>query len=311
MKYFVHEMGICESKSIGKGTRIWAFSHVLPQAKIGENCNICDHVFIENDVEIGDRVTVKCGVQLWDGLRVANDVFIGPNVTFGNDLYPRSKQYPQVFLTTIIQRGASIGQNATIIPGITIGQNAMVGAGAVVTRSVPPNAIVVGNPARISGYVTTTNTPVNSIDKVLETEKNNPLELSIKGCELHPLPTHDDARGKLLALEFMTHVPFESKRFFCVYGVPSKHVRGEHAHKKCQQFLICLSGSLHVILDDGKDREEVALTHSDKGLLVPAGIWMTQYNHTSDSVLAVFASDSYDADDYIRDYDEFLRFRGL
>src|SRR6187431_1820384 len=140
--YFVHPQALCESASIGAHTRVWAFAHVLPGARIGADCNICDHVFIENDVVLGDRVTVKCGVQLWDGLRAGDDVFIGPNATFTNDQFPRSKQRPSEFLRTVVSRKASIGANATILPGVTIGQNAMVGAGAVVTRDVPANAIV-------------------------------------------------------------------------------------------------------------------------------------------------------------------------
>lgn len=308
MDYIVHEYGICESSSIGKGTNIWAFAHVLPKATIGSECNVCDHVFIENDVIIGNRVTIKSGVQLWDGMRVGDNVFIGPNATFGNDLYPRSKKYPKTFLTTTLLDGCSIGQNATILPGITVGQNALVGAGAVVTSSVPPNAIVVGNPARITGYVTTKSTNITHLLETSNDLNNIETKLSINGCKLYQFSIHDDTRGKLLAIEFIDQLPFKPKRFFCVHGVPSKYVRGEHAHKICKQFLICLSGSLHVILDDGNEREEVILSNSDKGLLVPEGIWMTQYNHTSDSVLAVFASEPYSADDYIRDYEDFLRF---
>lgn len=149
---FRHETAIVESKSIGQGTRIWAMAHVLPGAVIGELCNICDHTFIENDVVVGNRVTIKSGVQLWDGITIEDDVFIGPNATFTNDPFPRSRQYLEHFPRTYVRRGASIGGNATILPGITIGERAMVGAGAVVTRDVPPRAVVVGNPARILRY---------------------------------------------------------------------------------------------------------------------------------------------------------------
>jgi len=147
---FIHPHAIVEKGvEIGKGTRIWAFVHILAGAKIGCDCNICDFVFIEGDVIIGDRVTIKSGVQLWDGVRLGNDVFIGPNVTFTNDKFPRSKQYPLRFLKTTVKKGASIGANATILPGITIGMKAMIGAGSVVTHDVPDHALVVGNPARI------------------------------------------------------------------------------------------------------------------------------------------------------------------
>ena len=146
LAYSLHPDSLVETTRIGKGTRIWAFAHILPGAEIGGDCNICDGVFIENDVVVGNRVTVKCGVQLWDGVRLEDDVFVGPNATFTNDLFPRSKRHPVSFPKTVVRRGASIGGNATILPGLTIGMNAMVGAGAVVTRDVPPNAIVVGNP---------------------------------------------------------------------------------------------------------------------------------------------------------------------
>ncbi|UTF50091.1 N-acetyltransferase [Desulfomicrobium sp. ZS1] len=152
-QFFKHSHALVESESIGKGTKIWAFAHVLPGAQIGEDCNICDNVFIENDVIIGDRVTIKCGVQLWDGVRVDDDVFIGPNATFTNDIFPRSKVYPEKFLITRLKNGCSIGANATILCGIEIGEQAMVGAGAVVTKDVPPKTLVYGNPARIQRYL--------------------------------------------------------------------------------------------------------------------------------------------------------------
>src|SRR5918994_2982856 len=155
---FVHPTALCETSDIGENTRVWAFTHVLAGARIGRDCNVCDHVFIENDVIAGDRVTIKSGVQLWDGLRIADDVFIGPNVSFSNDKYPRSKHYQSVVLQTHIGRGASIGSGAVILPGLRIGAGAMVGAGAVVTQDVPARAIVSGNPARIVAY---TDTPKN------------------------------------------------------------------------------------------------------------------------------------------------------
>jgi UDP-2-acetamido-3-amino-2,3-dideoxy-glucuronate N-acetyltransferase len=145
---FIHERALVESTSIGGGTRVWAFAHVMPGAVIGADCNICDHTYIEGDVIIGDRVTIKSGVHLWDGVCVEDDVFIGPQATFTNDPFPRSKQPFEVPVMTI-RRGASIGAGAVILPGLTIGERAMVGAGAVVTKDVPSLAVVVGNPARV------------------------------------------------------------------------------------------------------------------------------------------------------------------
>jgi len=149
MNYFIHPTADVQSEKIGRDTKIWQFVVVLPGAKIGAEVNICSHCFVENDVEIGDRVTVKSGVQLWDGVRLEDDVFVGPNVTFTNDTYPRSKKYPEIFPQTVVKKGASIGGGAVLLPGITIGEGAIVGAGAVVTKSVPPKVIVVGNPAQV------------------------------------------------------------------------------------------------------------------------------------------------------------------
>lgn len=143
----IHALADVQSQKIGAGTKIWQFVVILPDAFIGEDCNICAHCFVENDVIIGDRVTIKSGVQLWDGLRIEDDVFIGPNVTFINDIYPRSKKYPKTFSKTVIRRGASIGANSTILSGIEIGENAMIGAGSVLTKSVAAGEIWLGNPA--------------------------------------------------------------------------------------------------------------------------------------------------------------------
>lgn len=301
--YFVHEKGICESTQIGEGSRIWAFTHILPNAKLGKDCNVCDNVFIENDVIIGDRVTLKCGVQLWDGARIEDDVFIGPNVTFTNDRFPRSKQYPTEFKKTVIHKGASIGANATLLPGISVGQHAMVGAGAVVTQSVPPYAIVVGNPASIVGYVNAAKDQENAANPV----RKETLETSVPNVTLHHFPHIHDLRGDLSVGEFERDIPFHPKRYFLVFDVPSRKVRGEHAHRLCHQFLICVKGAISVVADDGQTREEFLLDSPAKGLYLPPMIWGIQYKASADAVLLVFASDYYDASDYIRDYDQFLR----
>lgn len=151
-KPFIHPLSDVQSIKIGQKTKIWQYSVILSGASIGRNCNICAHTLIENNVVVGNNVTIKSGVYIWDGITLEDDVFIGPCVVFTNDKKPRSKQYPTEFSQTIVETGASIGANATILPGIRIGQNALIGAGAVVTKDVPNNAIVVGNPAYIKGY---------------------------------------------------------------------------------------------------------------------------------------------------------------
>ena len=145
----IHPSSDVQSKQIGEGTRVWQYVVILPGAVIGRDGNICSHCFIENKVVVGDRVTVKSGVQLWDGVTLEDDVFVGPNATFTNDREPRSRNASATLLPTLVKKGASIGANATILPGLTIGEGAMVGAGAVVTKDVPPRTLVVGNPARI------------------------------------------------------------------------------------------------------------------------------------------------------------------
>lgn len=301
---FIHPNAIVEpGAQIGEGTRVWAFAHILSGARLGRNCNICDGVFVENDVVIGDRVTIQGGVQVWDGVRLEDDVFVGPNATFTNDLFPRSNQTAEKKLPTYVRRGASIGANATILAGVEVGSNAMVGAGAVVTHHVPSNSIVVGNPARIHGYISATErTAIRS--QVAVTEGS---DLSVAVAKLIRLPRIVDLRGSLSFAEYDKHLPFAPQRYFVIFDVPSMEVRGEHAHRVQHQYLVCLRGSCAVVLDDGKNRDEVVLNQPDIGLHIPPLVWAIEYKFTQDAILLVLASDVYDAKDYIRSYDEYLR----
>jgi acetyltransferase-like isoleucine patch superfamily enzyme len=149
----IHALADVSDCQIGEGTRVWQFVVILAGAKIGEHCNICAHSLIEGDVRLGDRVTIKSGVFLWNGIALDDDVFVGPSVVFTNDLFPRSKKYPDAVTKTSVGKGASIGANATILAGIRIGEYAMVGAGSVVVKDVPNYAVVVGNPAKILRYI--------------------------------------------------------------------------------------------------------------------------------------------------------------
>jgi acetyltransferase-like isoleucine patch superfamily enzyme len=307
--FFKHPNALVETNAVGAGTRVWAFAHILPGATVGADCNICDNVFIENQVKVGDRVTVKCGVQLWDGVTLEDDVFVGPNATFTNDPFPRSRQVPSKYPTTLVKKGASIGANATILPGITIGERAMVGAGAVVTRDVPPNAIVIGNPARIAGYADSDGVAAKVLTSVAaeSVEGEIPQFKHVKGPRVYRMPVITDLRGSISVGEIGAHLPFTPRRYFVVFDVPGEQVRGAHAHKQCHQFLVCLRGKVTVMADDGQSREEIVLDTPRLGVHLPPMIWGVQYRYSNNAMLLVLASDPYDAKDYIRSYDEFMR----
>jgi UDP-2-acetamido-3-amino-2,3-dideoxy-glucuronate N-acetyltransferase len=303
----VHPQGLCETREVGKGTRIWAFAHVLAGARLGQDCNVCDHVFIEGDVVVGNRVTLKPGVQLWNGVRLGDDVFIGPNATFTNDRFPRSKVRPERFETTIVERGASIGANATILPGIKVGRNAMIGAGAVVTRDVPANAVVVGNPAKIVGYTSQDGLQASSIIEA-EAQAGQPgsiRDLAVGNAQLWRLPNFKDMRGGIVPVEFTRDLPFAPKRHFVVYGVPDDRVRGEHAHRECHQLLIALNGEFHLVLNDGENSAEVILRSPNYAVYMPPLIWGVQYKFSRDCLVSVYCSHAYDPADYIRSFQEF------
>lgn len=277
------------------------------EQRIGEDCNLCDSVFVEDGVVVGDRVTIESGVQLWTGVEVEDDVFIGPNATFTNDPFPRSRPWLAEYPRTIVRRGASIGANATILPGLEIGIGALVGAGAVVTRSVPPHAIVVGNPARIKGYA---GVPDEMASDAVDPTSVDPgtQQVGVGDVTLHRFAEHSDLRGKLTAGSFDAPegIPFGVRRWFMVYDVPTREVRGEHAHRVCHQFLVCVNGSVTVAVDHGERRRDVVLDRPTLVLHLPPMTWATQYRYDREATLLVFASHEYDATDYIREYDEFL-----
>ena len=305
----IHPTAEVLTKNIGSGTFIWQAVVVLKGAVIGKNVNICAQCFIENDVVIGDRVTVKSGVYLWDGVRLEDDVFVGPNVTFTNDKFPRSKQYLANPLVTRVEAGATIGGGAVVLPGLVVGRGAMVGAGAVVTKSVPPYAIVTGSPARITGYVENAASAKPGGRPSLPSvpvSANSAEPVGVGAVALHRMKFVQDMRGNLSVGEFEKDIPFPAKRYFLVFDVPSEKTRGEHAHRNCHQFLICVKGSCAVVVDDGISRCEILLDSPDIGLHLPPMTWGIQYKYSADAVLLVFTSHYYDAADYIRSYAEFV-----
>jgi len=294
MAYVKHDTALVETSAIGDGTRIHAFAHILAGAQIGRDCKICDHTFLESDVILGDRVTIHCGVQVWNGVRIADDVTIGPNATFTNG--PARSH-------TIVKRGVSIGANATILRGITIEENVIVSPGTVVTRSVPRNAIVSGNPAAIVSYAGAERMPAPA-GPAPAAGTAEPTQ--VEGVLFHRLPLVNDPRGLLSFADTARHVPFEVKRYFLVFQVPSEELRGEHAHRAQHQFLVCVHGRCAVVADDGLHRQEFLLDAPNLAVYLPPMTWGVEYKYSHDAVLLVLSSGEYDPADYIRDYSEFL-----
>jgi carbonic anhydrase/acetyltransferase-like protein (isoleucine patch superfamily) len=254
---------------------------------------------IEGGVELGDGCDVRSGAVLCAGTRLGAGVRVGANAVF---VEPEAGQR-----ACQVENQVQIGANAVLHAGITLGADARVRPGAVVTRSVPPGAIVDGNPAAIVGYVNMVPQALAPQRAAADDRQARIVTTNVRGVTVHNLPLHADLRGDLTVGEFGRDVPFAPQRYFIVLGVPNREVRGEHAHRRCQQFLVCVRGSCSVVADDGQQRVEVALDAPNRGLYLPAMTWGTQYKHSADAVLLVFASDHYDAADYIREYGQFLQ----
>jgi UDP-2-acetamido-3-amino-2,3-dideoxy-glucuronate N-acetyltransferase len=311
---YIHPTADVQTVHIGDGTRIWQYVIALPGAIVGRECNVCAYVFLENDVTVGNRVTIKSGVQLWDGIVIEDDVFIGPNVSFTNDKFPRSKIPRQSLPRIQIQQGASLGAGSVILPGVTIGRYAMVGAGAIVTSSVPSFAIVKGNPARITGYSysnqksslpVSVSAPWNDAGFKLESTKESVASV-IRGVNFHFFKQFEDLRGKLTALEFTHDLPFIPQRLFFTYDVPSLETRGEHAHRNCHQLLIAVSGTISVFVSNGREQSSVQLSSASHGLHIEPMVWASQSQYSKGACLVVLASQAYEDKDYIRTMDEYL-----
>lgn len=279
-----HENAIVdEGAFVGEGTNVWAFSHIQAGAKVGTECNIGECVFIESGAVVGNNVTIKNGVQIWDGIIIEDNVFVGPNVTFCNDKFPRSKQHLVTHPVTRLCRGASLGANATILPGINIGIEAMVGAGSVVTRDVSSKSVVVGNPACPLKHKSST------YENSMGLEDDDSLILLPRHVDSLPIcltksPVFVDRRGKLTFTEYDNGLPWKPMRMFVVYDTPEYELRGHHAHKTTHQCLVCVNGCIKVLVDNGIDRTEVKLDSPSKCLMVPPMVWSSQHYIESGSV---------------------------
>lgn len=298
----IHPLADVQSPHIGGGTALRQFCVVLPGAAVGAECAIASHVHIDSDVTIGNRVTIESGARLSDGVTLEDEVFVGPDVVFPSFGRLHSPDGEDQARRTVVRRGASIGANATVLPGCCIGERAMIAPGAVVTRDVPAGAIVVGNPATVIGYGETFSRPVAPDQNAAA----GALESIVPGVIFRETPTIADIRGSLTVGEVRGALPFEPRRYFMVFDVPSRETRGEHAHRECHQYLVCVRGSCAAIADNGHVRQEFLLDRPTRALYMPPMIWGTQYKYSPDALLLVLASHCYDSKDYIRDYSEFL-----
>jgi len=250
---------------------------------------ICRSERLGDDVSLGPFAVVEPGAVLGDGAAVGSHAVIGAGAVVGTR--------------------ASIGAGAIVAAGIEVGQDAVVRDGAVVLRPVPRATVVEGNPARICGYAGRgTSVPMDPVRQEVELagEQASIVDTAVRGVKIHRLPAVRDLRGSLVAGELEGRLPFIARRFFIVHDVPGAEVRGEHAHYVCHQFLVCVSGQVHVIADDGETRQEFVLSDNRTGIYLPPMVWGTQYRYSPDCSLLVLASHPYDNDDYIRDYDAYL-----
>ena len=268
------------------------FARVMPSVIVGRSVRVAAQAFVGECALLGDRVQVAELACIGAGVRVEADARIDAGAILAGGQEP----------ATVVRSGASIGAGAVVSAGLHIGQNACIAPGAVVTRSVPPNAIISGNPGQISGYV-----DAHDVGRIEGTGGDVGARVTaVRGVTLHRLPEVEDLRGNLSVGEIGADVPFEVKRYFLVHGVPNMEIRGEHAHRQCHQFLIAVHGSIRVVADDGVSRAEFVLDRPSLGLHLPPMTWGIQYRYSADAVLLVLASHHYDGGDYIRDHDEFL-----
>ena len=292
------ELTSMSDAALAAGGRRDRHSVVDTNARVGAGSSVGPHAVIEAFAHVGAHCVIESGAYVCSGTVLESHVHIGAHAAFASA--PGGSEPPAV-----VKQGAWIGANASIMAGTVIGAKAVVRPGAVVTRSVPPGAIVEGNPANIVGYVDTTSmkAPLPTAPRGDSTVEATP----VAGVTVHHFPIIPDLRGSLTVGEFDHQIPFKPLRYFMVFGVPSREIRGEHSHIECHQFLICLRGSCAVVADDGTHKVEITLDSPGRGLYLPPMTWGIQYKYSADAMLLVFASHYYDAADYIRDYAQFTQ----
>lgn len=299
----VHPQAVCATHRLGAGTRLAAFAVVEAGAVVGQGCDIGSQAVIAAGAQLGDGVTVGSGTVVVGDALVEEGARLGAHVTLASSHLAPSRPAQGIR----IGAGARVGDGAVVQAGIQVARQAVVEAGAVVTMDVPPYAIVVGNPAQIVGYVDTVDMRAPAeplVPRFAPGEKSQTT--AVAGVTLHRLTVVQDLRGPLSVAEVGPDVPFAVQRYFVVFDVPNREVRGAHAHRRCHQFLVALRGSVSIVVDDGHRRAEILLETPGVGLHLPPLVWGIQYKYSPEAILLVLASDHYDPADYLRDYEEFL-----
>ncbi len=289
-------------QNVDASSRIGPGVQVSPEALIGPNCHLVGQITLERGVRLVG------GITLVGDIHIARDACLEPGVSIASNRPGSASTATQVK----VGAGAHLGAGVVLSAGVSIGAGAWIEPGAVVLRNIPPHAIVGGNPAVISGYVEDASQHSRMAPSLVQFgDAPGVHACQVAGVTVHNYSRIRDLRGDLTVGEFGRNLPFMPKRYFLVFDVPSFETRGEHAHKVCDQFLVCVSGSVSVVVDDGLRREEILLDRPNMGVYIPAGVWGIQYKYSRDGSLLVFASEYYDATDYIRNYDDYLRFRGV
>lgn len=290
-----------KSPNIHPSSRVDENVNVDAEAQVGPNC------YLDGSITVEKGAVLKGGITLIGDITVGNHSILEPGVCIASPMPGQFQESKRVQ----VGHHVHIGAGTVLLSGVSIGHNAWIEPGTLVSRNIPPHAIVGGNPAIIRGYIDDPTCGHVVSELAPRSDEIGVHPSLVQGVTVHHFARIRDLRGDLSIGEFERNVPFVPKRYFIVFEVPSSETRGEHAHKQCHQFLVCVAGSVSVVVDDGMRREEVLLDRPNIGLYIPAGIWGIQYKYSSNGTLLVFASEYYDASDYIRNYDEFLRFRGV
>lgn len=288
--------------------------NIHTSSRISVDVSVDNEAWIGPNCHLEGAITIEAGVVLKGGITLIGDVMIGRNSLLEPGVCIAEPKPGQLQDSNVIRVGhdVHIGAGTVLLSGISIGNCAWIAPGTVVSRNIPSHAIVGGNPAMITGYLDDSMLAGHANAMVEQwPDKQGVYTSRVQGVTIHHFARIRDLRGDLSVGEFERSVPFRPKRYFICYDVPSTETRGEHAHKQCNQFLICVAGTVSVVVDDGISREEVLLDHPSRGLFIPAGIWGIQYKYSPNGTLLVFASEYYDASDYIRNYEDFLKFRGV